>query len=184
MRKRYRRMGNFSFTVLVDREPTDEEFDRFVDSGADDGVFGTEGGRPTVIFYREADTCADAIATAVADLLSIGLKPLRFIDEDLVTLADIADRAGRSREGIRRYSIGERGAIGFPPPVNPGGDGTIFYRWSEVAPWLREHKGIDAPDREPALAMANHIIEMRELEPRVSHADVLKEALAALPPSG
>lgn len=173
-------MGSFVFTVLVDREPTDEELDRFVESGADDGVPGTSGGRPNFIFYREAETFADAIGTAVADLNRIGIRPLRFIDEDLLTLADIADRAEIARETVRRYSTGERGPGGFPPPVNPGGGGTIFYSWSEVAPWFRERMGMDVPQTEPALLFANHLLQAQRLEPTVRHNGALREVFPAL----
>lgn len=101
----------------------------------------------------------------------------------MVTLAEIADRAGRSRENVRRYSIGERGGGDFPPPVNPGGEGTIFYRWSEVVPWLRDHIGLDVTVEEPALVVANHLLQARDQAARVPHCSVLQRRFAALPPA-
>lgn len=129
------------FTLVLDRRPNDEELGALLDTGCD-AAFGTEHGRPIAAFDREAPALTDAIASAVRDVESAGLRVLRVWDEDLLTLADIADRIGRSRESIRRYATGERGG-GFPLPVNLGREGTVFYRWSEVAPWLREHLSID-----------------------------------------
>jgi hypothetical protein len=65
-----------------------------------------EHGAPIAQFDRDAPAMADAIASAVRGVESAGLRVLRVLDEDLLTLADIADRIGRSRESIRRYATG------------------------------------------------------------------------------
>jgi hypothetical protein len=57
---------------------------------------------------------ADAIASAVLDVESVGLRAIRVMDQDLLSLADIADRIGQSRESVRRYATGARGPGGFP----------------------------------------------------------------------
>lgn len=177
-----RYMPVFTFAVVLDHVPSDEEYDTLHEIAADDVGVETRPGYAVAQFDREAATCADAIASAVADLDRVGLRPLRFIDEDLLTLAEIADRIGRSRESVRRYSIGERGGGDFPPPVNPGHGGTVFYRWSEVAPWLRSRVDVDAPDVEPALVVANHLLQTLVQSPRVPNVGVLHRLFAALPP--
>jgi hypothetical protein len=167
------------FTLVLDRRPNDEELGALLDAGCDDATFGTEHSFPIAAFDREAPALADAIASAVRDLESAGLRVLRVWDEDLLTLADIADRINRSRESIRRYATGERGGGGFPLPVNLGREGTVFYRWSEVAPWLREHLSIDVAETDPALVVANLVLQARQHRSRVIHMSALNDLLAA-----
>jgi hypothetical protein len=80
---------------------------------------------------------------------------------------------------VRRYATGERGPGGFPPPVNPVREGTVFYRWIEVVPWLRDRLGLDIPEVDPALVFANLVLQARRHRDRVVHASVLTDLLAA-----
>ncbi len=169
----------FVFWVVLAERPTETELNKFVDSGVEDATFGVERGVPVAEFDREATSLAEAVASAVRDLEDADMTPVRVIDEDLLTLADIADRVGQSRESIRRYATGERGPGDFPPPVNPARDGTVFYRWSEVAPWLRERLKIEVEDTDPALVMANLVIQARQFIGRVDHASALTGLLAS-----
>jgi hypothetical protein len=118
-------------------------------------------------FDRERDTLTRALTSAIHDVESVGIRVLRVLDGDLLTLADIADRIGRSREGIRRYATGSRGSGDFPPPVNPDRGGTAFYRWSEVAPWLQSQLGVDVPDSDDALVAVNLALQLRQFKDRV-----------------
>lgn len=172
-------MTTHVFTVVLDRRPTDDELDALFVAGCDDAAFGTEHGLPVAEFDREAPTLADAIASAVRAVETAGLVALRVLDEDLVTLADVAGRIGQSRESVRRYATGERGPGGFPPPVNPAREGTLFYRWSEVAPWVQQHLGIDVPDTDPALVVANLVLQARQHRDQVAHMSALSDLLAA-----
>lgn len=172
-------MTTHVFTVVLDRQPTDDELDALFAAGCDDAAFGTETGLPIAEFDREAETLADAIASAVHSLDEAGLVALRVLDQDLLTLADIAQRIGQSRESVHRYATGDRGPGNFPPPVNPAREGTVFYRWSEVAPWVRHNLGVDAPDNDPALVVANLVLQARQHRNRVAHIAALTDLLAA-----
>lgn len=172
-------MTAHAFIVVLDRRPTDDELDALMAAGCDDAAFGVEHGLPVAEFDREAPALADAIVSAVRDIEADGLVALRILDEDLVTLADIADRIGQSRESVRRYTTGERGPGGFPPPANPAREGTVFYRWSEVAPWVRRHLGVDVPDVDPALVVANLVLQARQHRDKVAHMSALSDLLAA-----
>src|SRR5512139_3293083 len=108
-------MPTHVFTVVLDRPPTDEELDTLFTIGADDAMFGMQGSMPVAEFDREAPTLAEAIASAVRSLETAGVTPVRVLDQDLLTLADVADRIGQSRESVRRYATGARGPGGFPP---------------------------------------------------------------------
>ncbi|MFC4109481.1 helix-turn-helix transcriptional regulator [Micromonospora zhanjiangensis] len=167
------------FTVVLDHPPTDDEIDALFEAGCDDAAFGVDHGVATAQFDRKAATLADAIASAVRAIESAGLTAVRVVDEDLLTLADISDRIGQSRESVRRYATGARGPGGFPPPVNPSREGASFYRWSEVAPWIREHIGLDVPDIDPALVVANLVLQARQHRNKVAHLSALTDLLAA-----
>ncbi|ROO61499.1 hypothetical protein EDC02_3435 [Micromonospora sp. Llam0] len=65
---------------MLDRSPTDDEIDALFTAGCDDAAFGVDGGLPVAEFDREAATIADAIATAVRAVESVGLTVLRLID--------------------------------------------------------------------------------------------------------
>lgn len=172
-------MATHVFTLVLDRRPTDEELDALHVAGCDDAIFGQEGGLSIAEFDREAPTLADAIATAVVHIEKVGLAAVRVLDTDLVTLADIGVRIGQSRESVRRYATGERGPGGFPPPVNPAREGTIFYRWSEVAPWIRDKLGIEIPDFDPTLTVADLILQARQHKDKVEHMSALSSLLMA-----
>jgi hypothetical protein len=167
------------FTLVLNRQPTDDELDGLHAAGCNDAIFGQEDGLSIAEFDREAPALADAIATAVIQIEQAGLAAVRVLDTDLVTLADIGNRIEQSRESVRRYAIGERGPGGFPPPVNPAREGTVFYRWSEVAPWIRDRLGIEIPDVDPTLVVANLVLQARQHKDQVDHMSALSGLLVA-----
>jgi hypothetical protein len=137
--------------------------------------------RPGVLisFDRDAPSLIDAILSAVRDLDAIGLPAARVRDDDdLVTLAVIAERVGRSREAVRLWSVGRTGPGGFPSPVDSGLS-VAYYRWSQVAPWLRDRMGMPVPDPEPILAAVNLALQLRAMAPRVSRMDAVRALIAA-----
>lgn len=172
-------MKAYAFTLVLNRRPIEAELDSLFATGCGDAAFGEEQGLPVAEFNREAPTLADAIASAVREVEATGLLVLRALDDDLVTLADIGSRIGRSRESVRRYAAGMRGPGGFPVPVNADRGGTIFYRWSEVAPWIREHLEIEVSDSDPALVVANLVLQARQHRDKVEHMCALSNLLAA-----
>ncbi|MFG2044427.1 hypothetical protein [Dactylosporangium sp. NPDC048998] len=171
-------MTTHVFTIVINQRPTEADLRKLDDKGLDDATFGVDRGLPVVEFDREAPTLAEAVASAIRDLEAADLVASRVLDEDLLTLADIADRIGQSRESVRRYVTGDRGPGGFPPPANPARDGTVFYRWSEVAPWVRRNLQIDVPEADPALALANLLIQARRLAGQVAHSAALTDLLS------
>lgn len=154
-------MATQVFTLILDQPPTDAELGG-IEQACPDATYGTERGTPIVAFGRPAASLADGIASAVRDIEQAGRTVVGVVDEDLLTLADIADRIGQSRESVRRYSSGERGPGGFPPPVNPTREGATFYRWSEVAPWLRDRIQVEAENPPLALVVANLVLQARQ----------------------
>jgi len=168
------------FALLVAELPTKDQMRGLFERCADLTVEqDPRRGTTVVSFDRYAPSLVDAIVSAVRDVESVGLVPVRVRDdEDLVTLGEIADRVGRSREAVRLWSLGRTGPGGFPPPVY-GGLSTAFYRWSQVAPWIRDRMGLAVTDPEPILAAVNLALQLRVLAPRVSRMDAVRALLAA-----
>ncbi|WP_173078984.1 hypothetical protein [Phytohabitans rumicis] len=158
--------------VLAD-VPSAAALRAYEDLAVDDGL---REGIGSVAVRRPAPHLADAAMSAVHDLEAAGLRPLRIVTGDWVTLADIASRIGRSREIVRLWSVGRQGPGGFPPPLNPGCD-TSFYSWAEVGLWLRRRMGYELPDDEPVLVAINLALQLRRLMPRLSHPDAIHALL-------
>ena len=69
-------------------------------------------------FDREDASLPDAVLSALADLESVqGIEVTRLVDAGLVSMSDISERIGRSRESVRLLVSGDRGPGGFPLPV-------------------------------------------------------------------
>lgn len=69
------------------------------------------------------------------------------LDQDLVSVSDIAARTRRSRESVRLLIDGKRGPGSFPPSVGTVGDGIRVWPWASVLIWFRDRLG-DGLDEE------------------------------------
>jgi len=74
------------------------------------------------------------------------------VHDELVSISDIAARAGVAHEAVRLWAIGKRRASlrPFPAPrqvvgAGSGGKTMSLYAWREVVSWIREILGTD-PD--------------------------------------
>jgi hypothetical protein len=54
------------------------------------------------------------------------------VDQNLVSVSDIAQRIGRTRESVQLLVDGKRGPGRFPPPIGVVGDGIRVWPWSVV----------------------------------------------------
>jgi len=160
------------FAVVVDRVPDAAQVRELGPTAIvlwDPGVAWVR-----VWFDWPAPSMAQAVAGAVRLLERVRLRALRVDVSDWVTVGDVAQRIGRSREAVRLWIVGRVGPGGFPPPLNPGCD-TTFYSWAEVLPWLRGAMRLDLPAEEPVLAAANLALQLRALLPRVPYARALAD---------
>lgn len=66
--------------------------------------------------------------------------PVR-LDQDLVSIPDIAERTDRSRESVRLLVDGRRGPGGFPAPVGIVGDSIRVWPWAAVLGWFAAEMG-------------------------------------------
>jgi hypothetical protein len=72
------------------------------------------------------------------------------IDPDLVSISDIANRAGVTREAVRLWVKGSRGPANFPSAAGSVGGGdrgsTQVWSWPVVNEWLEQHFGLGDGD--------------------------------------
>ena len=137
-------MSTHHFTLIVDGPDVQSGavVDALYEAGCDDALIGRTDGVQYVEFDREAAGLVEAVLSAVADIERVdGVKVVRITDAGLVSMADIAARTGRTREGVRLLVTGARGPGGFPPPVTDPRGRYRLWRWSEVERWLATSLG-------------------------------------------
>lgn len=179
-----------SFTLFMQGVDVlgDESMDALFHAGCDDAVFGSRDGAQYAMFDREARNFSEALGSAIHDVLAAlpSLRIVRVEPDDLVTMATIARRSGRSRESIRLLAKSERGPGGFPPPIAYVDEKTRLWHWPDVARWLTAHeKAKAAVDSEAAdlVAALNAAFDLREHASRLPKADLalVTEALGDSP---
>ena len=164
--------------VLTELPDEDAVFDALYEAGCDDGSFGWVDDLAFVDFDREARSLVEAMTTAIRDVESV--PPIRVAhveSEDLLTMADIARRLGRTRESVRLLVEGKRGKGGFPAPEL--GTGTWrFWRWSDVLAWLDDIPEAEL-ERARVIDAVNAALELRRRKAALPRAERrLVEALA------
>ena len=121
-------MSTHHFTLIVDGPDVQSGavVDALYEAGCDDALIGRTDGIQYAEFDREAAGLVEAVLSAVADIERVdGVRVVRIADAGLVSMADIAARTGRTREGVRLLVTGARGPGGFPlrSPTRAAGTG-------------------------------------------------------------
>ncbi len=159
------------FTLIVDGPDVQQPalVDALFEAGCDDGLVGRSEGIQYIEFDREAPGLDDAVLSAVADVEKVpGVTVARIADAGLVSMAGIAARTGRSREGVRLLVAGARGPGGFPAPVTDPRSRYRLWRWSEVERWVVAYLGERAESfDDDVLAAINASLELRRHGRRV-----------------
>jgi hypothetical protein len=176
-------MISWLFTIKLDHEPDDAEFDALYEAGV--SSYGTVGGTPgegVLECDLEAESLMAAIVSVVKDVRAAGgPMPVGVETEltDMVTLSDIPARLERRRtaESLRLLAAGKRGPGGFPPPVARSGHIT-FYSWAQVATWLHDELGDEIPPVSPDLAIADQALRLAAWAEATNHADDVRQLLA------
>ena len=137
-------MASFEFAIVASGlDPAAEDFfDRFYDAGCDDATVAFQKGHIIVDFAREAPSLAEAIASAVADVKKAGAKVERIEPDPLVSLSDMAARAGLTRAAMTNYFKGTRGQD-FPPPVAKVTSESPLWDWATVARWMFQNEKLN-----------------------------------------
>lgn len=101
----------------------------------------------------DATVQACSLQEAIGDLLSMALSGasdseiVRLVDP-LVSVSDIAEEAGVSRQAARNWALGTRHS-GFPAAVATVGDGIRVWRLADVDRWLTEVLAIGSGREHP-----------------------------------
>jgi hypothetical protein len=151
-----------------------EDFvDALYDAGCGDATVGIgQHGRIALHFTREADSAAEAVSSAIADVKkAVPQAKLIEATPDLVGLTDIADILGCSRQNIRKLVIGHRSI--FPSPIHEGS--AAIWHLANVLQWFKAKGNYAIEDsliEVSKVAMQVNITrQMQDLEP-VFHRDI------------
>lgn len=175
-------METFEFTLVLMEDLDEGKIDALFEAGCDDATFGSVDGVCFGDFDREAETLQEAIASALAAVERVpGLTVARVEPDDLVTMSEIAQRLGRTRESVRLLIAGERGPGMFPPPVSHLRTHNRLWRWNEVARWALDAgiagEGVSA-EAASLIAAVNAELQMRNVAPPAR--DAARAMLSAL----
>ena len=158
-------MKTHEFTIIASGlDPGMEGYeDRFFEAGCDDATLSFLKGVIIAEFSREAVSFSNAVASAYEDILKTGAKVERVEPDHLVSLSDIAERAGLTRQAISLYTRAERGA-GFPNPVARVTSNSPLWDWLEVTEWLHALAKVDreAVVKARIVKEANRFLELHE----------------------
>ena len=166
-------MIEHTFTLILNAAP-DEHLDALFEAGCDDALFGEVDGTHYVEFTREAPTLSAALASAIADVRSVAdLRVLRVEPDDMVTLSEIAERLGRTRESVRLLAAGDRGTGDFPTPISHARERNRLWRWTAVLAWASAHGQAEDADIEGArvVAAVNAALELNARLPELAEGD-------------
>lgn len=127
-------------------EPSDW-LDALFAAACDDATIGAgKRGLISLDFTREGKSAEQAVGSAIAAVKgAIPGAVLTEVGPDLVSLTDLAEMLGCSRQNLRKYATGEiRGVHAFfPAPVFTGNPS--LWRLAEVAAWLEQHTDLRLP---------------------------------------
>lgn len=162
-------MKTFEFSIIasgLDHAADDFE-ECFFEAGCDDGTIAFARGVIILTFAREAGSLEAAIASAIENVRSAGAQVERIEPDSLVSLSEIAYRAGLTRQAISNYAAGKgKRALGFPRPVARITSESPLWDWTDVAAWL-SGKGV-VSDRQVAEAIVIQRVNAELRVPRVA----------------
>jgi hypothetical protein len=140
-------MKTFEFTIIATGlSPAEEGFaDRFFEAGCDDATISFQKGVIILEFDREAKTFFHALKSAIANVRDAGAEVVNIEPDHLVSLSDIAERAGITRAAASNYAKGSRGK-NFPAPIVRVTTESPLWDWVDVARWLYRQGKLTLPD--------------------------------------
>ncbi|MFC8230660.1 hypothetical protein [Streptomyces sp. NPDC057287] len=100
------------------------------------------------VYTTQPDPVASVVAAAHHIKRELPHAVVERVDEQFVSLADIAARAGLSHEAVRLWATGKRRTTGKPFPaarstVGQGQTTTKIWVWPEVMAWLKAQYCLD-----------------------------------------
>lgn len=139
----------------------DALFDSLYEAGWDDATvaFDVDAGGPGYAdFHREAPSAVDAVVSAVKQGQACGVD-VTGVSDDVVTMGEIAERAGRTLAAVDHWVQGRRGPGDFPAPRVPRPRAALW-SWAEVADWLAANKLAAIPPEDIEVARVCRVVDM------------------------
>lgn len=172
-------MKTFEFSIIASGlDPLDDAFEsHFYGNGCDDATVSFQKGHIILDFAREADSIEEAISSAIENVTAAGAKVDRVEPDPLVSLSEIANRAGVTRATISNYAKGQRFSGDFPSPIARVTSDSPLWSWPRVARWLFANQRLckDAVVEAEAVLLANEAIQNgalsdpKKLRERIAH---------------
>ncbi|MDG4834519.1 hypothetical protein O7627_35205 [Solwaraspora sp. WMMD1047] len=132
------------------RDPVVVERIANIDSLCEISWESIDGRVRAVIYCDEHDPIGQIIQIARRITHTIPEAKINGLDQDLVSISDIATRVGLTREAVRLWTKGQRGPGGFPAALGSIGGGdrgsTQVWSWPDVNAWLERHFGLGDGD--------------------------------------
>jgi predicted DNA-binding transcriptional regulator AlpA len=156
-------MTSFSFRVRLHDGLDDVASDRLYES-FDEEIAIEDGPKGHFVgFDREANSFLDAVLDAIAEVIELGFEPVA-IEDELVSMADVAERTGRSRQSVSMLVSGQRGNGSFPRPV-AGNVRSPLWHWADIAAWFENagESNDSCEDRIRTIASINGALANRVL---------------------
>lgn len=136
----------YQFTLVLDGvdDKTPNLEDALFEAGCDDALINYKNGTVYLDFDRDDKDLEHAIISAIkaVESTNLGAKIVSVAPEHLVSLSDIAERVGMSRQAVSLFVLGERGTKDFPKPVLKIANKSPLWRWSSVAEWFYRQQKI------------------------------------------
>jgi hypothetical protein len=172
-------MTTYQFTLIVEGPDLQDpnHTDALFEAGCDDATVGRVGAVQYLDFDRDSKSLADAVfeATEAIEMAVPKARVVHLEPDDLVTMADIANRTDRTRESVRLLIAGERGPGGFPAPVTHFKRRQRMWRWQEVAVWfaqaLDEPQSVGDPGTAQFITAFNAGLTWREVDKQLAPAE-------------
>lgn len=129
------------FALAVDGVDFDDDelIDKLIDALPNVHWKRAQGEVQAVVFV-DGSSRATSAARHLAEVLRAEVSPdVRIhVVQDLVSVSDIAQRTGFTRQYVRMLVTGDRGPGHFPRPLGAVGK-TGVWHWTPVSKWLRTH---------------------------------------------
>jgi len=175
-------MPSYNFTLIVEGADlqTEDAQNALFEAGCDDATFGAVDGVQFAEFDREASSYVEALTSAIVAIQRaiLGARIVHVEPDELVTMSEIAERVGRSRESIRLLIAGKRGPGAFPAPVSHVQTRNRLWRLPDILRWFATHYDdefgqvlVNSPENPDVTAMMNALLTYHRYEKSVDEAE-------------
>ena len=164
-------MAEWGFRLDLNvHELSDHQLDALYEAGCDDATFATGASGAYAVFDRADATPEAAVLSAIRDIEGAGAQvwvTRVATEDDWLTVPEIAQRTGRSRQSVHQLINGERGPGDFPAPASRRDRRSPLWSWEQVRTWFAQHEPGTLPADPPRpsvdfLAVVNDRLDLRD----------------------